>query len=88
MRTEVLLYPLSTLKAKIELGYTLLRIGFLDSAAIIKKLRNDRGWSQTQLARIAKLRQSRIAEYEQGRRVMSADRFLLLVRLLGGEVKL
>ncbi|MER6562097.1 Druantia anti-phage system protein DruA [Streptomyces sp. NPDC001027] len=49
------------------------------SAALLRRSRENAGWSQTQLARAAGVPQSSVSDYERGKRVPGGD---LLLRLL------
>lgn len=55
-------------------------------AGKVRRLRNERGWTQTDLAKRLQLSQNRLSEIERGSGSFTAEQFLLILRLFNVPV--
>jgi transcriptional regulator with XRE-family HTH domain len=62
--------------------------GVTNSAQILAQLLKAKGMTQGQAAIALGIRQQHISLYLSGKHTMSADRFLLFLEKLGGEVRM
>ena len=59
-----------------------------EAAAVVRELRDERGWTQAQLAERARVSRSFVADVEAGKASVEASKVFDLLQALGFEVAL